>query len=67
MLNGDVLHPFDPQHHLWDDRWLEQNQGKALREFTLRLLRNEFSEIDKAAVKEVCAFFINLKKNTRLF
>jgi hypothetical protein len=67
MLNGDVLHPFDPQHHLWDDLCLEQDQGKALREFTLRLLRDEFSEIDKSTVKEVCTFFMNLKKNTRLF
>jgi hypothetical protein len=67
MLNGDVLHPFDPQHHLWDDLWLEQDQGAVLREFTIRLLRNEFSEVDKASVKEVCTFFMNLKKNTRLF
>jgi hypothetical protein len=67
MLNGDVLHPFNPQYHLWDDLWLEQNQGAALREFKLWLLRNEFSEIDKAAVKKVCAFFMNLKKKTRLF
>jgi hypothetical protein len=57
MLNSDVLYPFDPQHHLWDDLWFEQDQGVALRDITLRLLRNEFSEIDKAAVKEVCAFF----------
>jgi hypothetical protein len=27
----------------------------------------EFSDIDKTAVKEVCTFFMNLKKNTRLF
>jgi hypothetical protein len=67
MLNGDGLHPFDPQHHLWDDLWLEQDQGAALPEFTLRLLRNEFSEIGKVAVKEVCDFFMILKKNTRLF
>ncbi len=51
----------------WDDLWLEQDQGKALREFTQKLLLNEFSEVDKAAVREVCAFFMNLKKNTRLF
>jgi hypothetical protein len=31
------------------------------------LLSAEFSEVDKMAVKEVCAFFMNLKKNTRLF
>ncbi len=65
--NGDVLHPFEPQNYMWDDLWLEQDQGKALREFTQNLLRNEFSEVDKAAVREVCAFFMNLKSNTRLF
>ena len=67
MRNGDVLQPFAPQDYRWDDLWLEQDQGKALREFTQKLLSIEFSDVDKAAVKEVCAFFMNLKKNTRLF
>jgi hypothetical protein len=67
MLNDDVLHPFEPQNYRWDDLCLEQDQGKALREFTQKLLLNEFSEVDKAAVREVCAFFVNLKKSTRLF
>jgi hypothetical protein len=67
MPNGDVLHPFAPQHHLWDDLWFEQDQGKALREFTQKLLSYEFSDVDRTAVKEVCAFFMNLKKNIRLF
>ena len=31
------------------------------------MLSVEFSDVDKMAVKEVCAFFMNLKKNTRLF
>jgi hypothetical protein len=67
MRNGDVLQPFAPQDYRWDDLWLEQDQGKALREFTQKLLSMEFSEVDKAAVREVCAFFMNLKKHTRLF
>ncbi len=67
MRDGDVLQPFAPQDYRWDDLWLEQDQCKALREFTNKLLSVEFSEVDKAAVKEVCAFFMNLKKNTRLF
>ena len=66
MPDGDVLHPFSPQHHSWDDLWLEQDQGWALRELTLKLTNAEFSDVDKIAVKEVCAFFMNLKKNTRL-
>ena len=67
MPEGDVLHPFTPQHYLWDDLWLEDNQGWALRELTQKLLSAEFSDVDKLAVKEVCAFFMNLKKNTKLF
>jgi hypothetical protein len=55
MPDGEVLHPFAPQHHLWDDLWLEQDQGWALREVTQKLLSVEFSEVDKAAVKEVCS------------
>ncbi len=67
MPNGDVLHSFAPQNHLWDDLWLEQEQGKALRDFTQKLLSYEFSDVDRTAVKEVCTFFMDLKKNTRLF
>ncbi len=67
MREGDVLQPFSPQDYRWDDLWFEQDQGKALREFTQKLLSYEFSDVDRAAVKEVCTFFMNLKKNTRLF
>ncbi len=31
------------------------------------MLSYEFSDVDRTAVREVCAFFMNLKKNTRLF
>jgi hypothetical protein len=48
MPNGDVLQPFTPQDHRWDDLWLEQDRGKALREFTDKLLSVEFSDVDKA-------------------
>jgi hypothetical protein len=67
MRDGDVLQPFAPQDYRWDDLWFEQDQGKALREFTKKLLNLEFSEVDKVAVKEVCTFFMNLKRNTPLF
>jgi hypothetical protein len=67
MRDGDVLQPFAPQNYRWDDLWFEQDQGKALREFTQKLLSYEFSDVDRTAVKEVCAFFMNLKKSTRLF
>jgi hypothetical protein len=64
MPNGDVLHPFEPQSYMWDDLRLEQDQGKPLWDFNQKLLRDEFSEIDRAAVREVCTFFMNLKRNT---
>jgi hypothetical protein len=67
MRDGDVLQPFAPQDYRWDDLWFEQDQGKALREFTQKLLSYEFSDVDRTAVKEVSAFFMNLKKSTRLF
>jgi hypothetical protein len=67
MPEGDVLQPFSPQDYRWDDLWLEQDQGWVLRELTRNLLTAEFSDVDKTAVKEVCTFFMNLKKNTRLF
>ncbi len=67
MPDEDVPHPFAPQHHQWDDLWFEQDQGKALREFTQKLLGSEYSDVDRTAVREVCTFFMNLKKNTRLF
>ena len=35
MLDGDVLHPFAQQSAVWDDLWLEQDNGRALREFTV--------------------------------
>jgi hypothetical protein len=46
MPNGDVLQPFAPQDYRWDDLWLEQDQGKALREYTQKLLGMEFSDVD---------------------
>jgi hypothetical protein len=61
------LQPFAPQDYRWDDLWLEQDQCKALREFTQKLLSMEFSEVDRVAIREVCAFFMDLKRNTRLF
>jgi len=67
MPEGDVLQPFSPQDYRWDDLWLEQDQCWVLRELTRNLLSAEFSDVDKTAVKEVCTFFMNLKKNTRLF
>ncbi len=34
MPNEDVLHPFAPGSVAWDELWLEQDNGKALRVFT---------------------------------
>jgi hypothetical protein len=67
MPNGDVLHPFAPQSVEWDELWLEQDNGKALREFTIFHRDREQSAADKAAVNEMCVFFMKMKVNTRSY
>jgi hypothetical protein len=67
MLNGDVLHPFAPQSVVWDELWLEQDNGQGLREFTVYHRDREQSEADKAAVNEACIFFMKMKANTRCY
>jgi hypothetical protein len=67
MLDGDVLHPFAQQSAVWDDLWLEQDNGRALREFTVFYRDNEQSEADKAAVNDTCLFFMRMKANTRCY
>jgi hypothetical protein len=57
MLNGDVLHSFQPQSELWDDLWLEQD-GQGLRVFADFHRANERSEADKAVVNETRLFFM---------
>ena len=68
MLDGDVLHPFAQQSPVWDDLWLEQDNGRALREFTVFHRDNEPSgKADKAAVNDTCLFFMRMKANTRCY
>ncbi len=67
MLNGDVLHPFAPQSRVWDELWLDQNQGRALRDITIFHRDREHSEADKTAVNEACIFFMKMKANTRCY
>ena len=67
MLNGDVLHPFAPQQRDWDELWLEKDNGRALREFTIFYRDREQSEVDKAAINDVCIFFMKMKANTRCY
>ena len=66
MPNGEILHPFAPQNERWDDLWI----GNASAHFTVnakRLMNKEVSEADKDAVKDVCTFFMNMKRDTCLF
>jgi hypothetical protein len=67
MPNGEVLHPFAPQNADWDDLWLERDGNAHLQVNARRLINKQVSEPDKEAVTEVCAFFMNLKKNTSSF
>jgi hypothetical protein len=67
MLNGDVLHPFAPQSVVWDELWLEQDNDRALREFAIYHRDREQTEADKAAVNDMCVFFMKMKANTRSY
>ncbi len=67
MPNGEVLHSFTPQNADWDDLWLERDGSAYFQVNARRLINSQVSESEKDAVKKVCAFFMNKKKNTRSF
>jgi hypothetical protein len=67
MLNGDVLHPFAPQSYMWDDLWLEQDGAAQFVIVAKRHEKEQVDEADKAAVHEVCTFFMRMKMHTSLF
>jgi hypothetical protein len=67
MLNGEVLHPFASQNADWDDLWLELVGSAHFQVNARRLINQQVSEPGKDAVKEVCTFFMNMKRNTRSF
>jgi hypothetical protein len=67
MPNGEILHPFAPQNKKWDDLWLKRDESAHFAVNARRLMNKQVSEADKDAVKDVCTFFINLKKDTCLF
>ena len=66
MPNAEVLHPFAQQNEAWDHLWI----GGASAHFTVnakRLMNKEDNEADKDAVKDVCTFFMNMKRDTGMF
>jgi hypothetical protein len=67
MPDGDVLHPFAPQSYMWDDLWLEQDGAAQFVIVAKRYEREQVAEADKAAVCEVCTFFMKMKTHTSLF
>ena len=67
MPNGGVLHPFASQNADWDDLWLEQGGSAHFQVHARTLINAQSSEPDRDAVKEVCTFFMNMKKKTRSF
>ena len=52
---------------MWDDLWLEQDGAAQFVIVAKRYEREQVAEVDKAAVREVCTFFIRMKLHTRLF
>jgi hypothetical protein len=67
MPEGDVLHPFAPQRYLWDDLWLEQDGAAHFVIVAKRYEKEQVAEADRAAVREVCVFFMRMKQHTRLY
>jgi hypothetical protein len=67
MPNREVLNPFNQQNMMWDDLWLEQNSGAALRVFVIRHWNKQTNEAEKAAVNDVCTFIKRMKLNTCSF
>ncbi len=67
MPNGEVLHSLAPQNADWRDLWLELDGSAQFQVNARRLINQQVSEPDKDAVKEVCTFFMNMKRNTRSF
>ncbi len=67
MPNGEVLHPFAQQSADWNALWLEQGNGAHFQVHARTLINQQVGVPDRDAVKSVCTFFMNLKKNTCLF
>jgi hypothetical protein len=67
MPNGEILHPFSPQDKDWDDLWISRDGGGHFAVEAKRLISQQVGEADTKAVKDVCAFFMNLKKDTCRF
>jgi hypothetical protein len=67
MPEGDVLHPVAPQSYLWDDLCLKQDGAAQFIIVAKRYEKEQVAEADRAAVREVCVFFMRMKKHTRLY
>ena len=67
MPNGEILHPFSPQDKDWDDLWITRDGGNHFTVNAKRLMNQQVGDPDINAVKDVCTFFMNLKKNTCRF
>jgi hypothetical protein len=52
---------------MWDDLWLEQDGAAQFVIVAKRYEREQVAEVDKAAVREVCTFFMRMKMHTSLF
>ncbi len=67
MPNGEFLHPFAPQNEKWDVLWIQRDGNAHFAVNARRLINKQDSEADKDAVKDVCTFFMNMKRDTCLF
>jgi hypothetical protein len=49
---------------MWDDLWLEQHGAAQFVIVAKRHEKEQVAEADKAAVREVCTFFMRMKMHT---
>ena len=61
------IHSLRKQHYLWDDLWLEQDGAAQFVVVAKRYEKEQVAEVDKAAVREVCTFFMRMKRHTSLY
>ncbi len=67
MRNGEILHPLSPQDEKWKDLWITRDGGNHFAVNARRLMNQQVGEADISAVKDVCTFFMNMKKKTCRF
>ncbi len=67
LTETSSIHSLNRAIWLWDDLWLEQGDATHFVVVAKRSEKEQVADADKAAIHEVCNFFMRMKLNTRLF